>query len=135
MNAAIRQAANAACASLGHDLRSGARHAGWSLAIATTVLLCSIAAAGCALVALWIAMLPLVGPWIAPLIVSSALLLIAAAGLLVLTKRALKAPAPVATKRPNDELLSSFQDNKVLFLLAALLAGFTSAQRQDHRKG
>ncbi len=97
---------------------------------AGAVALCLVGALACALTALWIYLLPHIGPVGAPLIVSSVLLLIAA-GVLMRKPRppAPRAPeiAPEALLREASRLLKAY---KVEALIAALLAGLVAGSRE-----
>lgn len=95
-----------------------------------------LAALGCALTALWLYLLPLVGPAAAPLIVSGVLLSL---GLVVLLLPRLGArqspPPPVAAPGPTPDILIAeasrlVRDNKVPVLLSALLVGLCEGARK-----
>jgi hypothetical protein len=98
--------------------------------------ICATASAGCAVAALWVFVLPRVGPVGAPLIAAAALLLLCLA--LLATSRVMlrRRPAPIASATLSGstapalliaEATRLFGDNKGAALLAALLAGATAA--------
>jgi hypothetical protein len=90
------------------------------------------AAAGCAVTALWIFLLPAVGPIGAPLISAAVLLLLCGALVAAIWRLLRHRPAPVAGQTSPDaaapalliaEASRLIEENKGAALLAALLAG------------
>ena len=106
--------------------------AAWCAVLATAF---ATAAAGCAVAALWIFVLPKAGPVGAPLIAAAALLLLCLSLLLIIRSLMRRRPVPVpATAVPAvalpalliAEASSLLDQNKGAALLAALLAGVTA---------
>lgn len=103
--------------------------AAWCALLATTFATASV---GCGVAALWIFVLPAVGPVGAPLIAAGALLLLCVA--LVVTIRGIlrRRPAPISAAAVPDAAIPALliaeasrllDENKGAALLAALLAG------------
>lgn len=89
-----------------------------------------LAALGCALAGLWIALPPYVGAAGAPLVVAAALSALCLVALALARDRRKSAPPPPAM--PSELLASSletFKSNKGAGLLAALLAGLVAGGR------
>lgn len=115
---------------------SAARPAGRCVACAAVgtvaAVLCVITASGCALTALWIYLLPEMGPVGAPLVVAGVLLVMCFIMLAVvrygLTPRA---PPPRAAAAPAlllADVTRLVKDNKAPVLLTALLAGLVAGR-------
>ncbi|MDE2229612.1 MAG: hypothetical protein KGL11_11305 [Alphaproteobacteria bacterium] len=90
---------------------------------------------GCGVAALWIALLPSVGPWGAPLVCGSVLLLAAAAlagaGYLLLRHRRPKMESGVlAAAIESSDFAPLVHEYKWLLLALALLGGMTAAGRR-----
>jgi hypothetical protein len=108
---------------LGETLRRG----GIALVCVLVAVLLALTAAGCAVAALWIYLLPLLGPVGAPLAAAGALL-VAALVLLLIARRVLR-PQPTTAAPPVDaaaELTRLTRDHKVEMLVAALTAGLVA---------
>ena len=93
---------------------------------------CGFAVAGCLMAALWIAVLPLVGPAGAPLVVAAALAILAVAIIALLRHRdppPVAAPANVDVIRVLEAASELTRADKVPALLAALLAGVVAGAR------
>jgi hypothetical protein len=112
--------------------RIGASAARLTAALACVALaaLVVMGAVGCALAALWIAILPQVGPAYAPLIVAGVLVVIGLA-LLVAARLLTRRKKPAASLSATADLLLAegtrfFASHKSEVLLAALLAGLLS---------
>ena len=105
--------------------------AAWCVALATAFATASV---GCAVTALWVFVLPEVGPVGAPLVAAAALLLLCLPLLAIARSVLRRPPSPPATAVPQAALpalliaeASRFMaENKVAALLAALLAGATA---------
>lgn len=94
---------------------------------------CGFGVLGCLLAALWIAVLPHVGPAGAPLVVAGALALIGVVTIAVLRQRD---PIPPVVAPRQDDIATLIdaasaltRADKVPALLAALLAGFAAGAR------
>jgi hypothetical protein len=108
---------------LGAALRRG----GIALVCVLTAILLALTAAGCAVAALWICLLPLLGPVGAPLAAAGTLLVVALA-LLLVARRVLRAQ-PTSAPPSTDaaaELARLTKDHKVEMLVAALTAGLVA---------
>lgn len=110
-----------------------------ALMAAAAIMLAAVlvlAALGCALTALWLYLLPLVGPAGAPLIVSGVLLSLGLVTLLLPRLAARQSPPPpVAAPGPTPDVLIAeasrlVRDNKVPVLLSALLVGLCEGARK-----
>ena len=116
--------------------RTGGREAAahvTTIAVATLACVCSgIAAVACALVALWLYVLPQVGPTGAPLVVAGVLFAVCLA-LLAFVRYGLKPRPPpdlgVAPSVLIAETTRLINENKAVALLAALLAGLVAGRR------
>lgn len=116
-----------------------AREAGVSALIAgATVLLATIfglAALGCALAALWLYLLPLVGEVGAPLIVSGVLMGLGGLVLLLPRMRDTTPTPPIQTTGATPDMMIAeasrlVRDNKVPVLLSAVLVGLCEGMRK-----
>lgn len=101
---------------------------------ATTVAAacCGVAALTCGLVALWLYMLPLVGPTGAPLVVGGVLLVLCLVLLAVVRYGVRPRPPPPAAITPTALLAEAtrvLNENKGTLLTAALLAGLVAGRR------
>ena len=107
-------------------LRAASRRMGLMLFYASLAAIAALAAAGCAIAAIWLALLPAIGPVWTPLLIGAVLAGIA--GILVL----------LISRRPRDgrlgdgedptALLSAImRDHKASLLLGAALAGMLAA--------
>ncbi|HEX3498905.1 MAG TPA: hypothetical protein VHT04_06230 [Stellaceae bacterium] len=111
---------------LGAALRRG------SIALVCLLIaaLLSVAAMGCGVAALWIYLLPLLGPVGAPLVAAGALLVIALVLLLVarsvLDARPRHAPGPPDGAAAAADLSRLVKEHKLEMLLAALTAGLVA---------
>lgn len=112
-------------------------------AILLTLMAMMIAASvGCALAALWIALLPMVGPWAAPLICAGALALVAAAlccGGYLLTRSHNPSPTAggtLAAAVESGDFAPLIHEHKWILLVLAALGGIASAEksRKSSRK-
>ena len=106
-----------------------ARRASGAFACMMIALALAAAAVGCAVAALWIYALPLLGPVGAPLAVAGALL-IAALVLLLVARRIVHAK-PASAPLPGDaiaaaELALLMKEHKLEMLIAALTAGLVA---------
>ena len=100
----------------------------------TIVALSGVAAAGCAVAALWIATAPSLGPAGAALL-SSASLLGFGLGLLAWLQRKMSRPVPMRVAVPPLQmpgLAAAFHTNKATLLVAAIAAGLVAG---DTRRG
>jgi hypothetical protein len=108
---------------LGAALRRG----GIAIVCVLIAALLALTAAGCAIAALWIYLLPLLGPVGSPLAAAAALLIVALA-LLLIARRVLRAPATSAP--PSGDTAAALarltKDHKVEMLVAALTAGLVA---------
>ena len=116
----------------GQDGRQAATHVA-HIAVATMACVCcGVAAMACALVALWLYVLPQVGPTGAPLVVAGVLLAMCLA-LLALVRYGMKPRPPPATSAAPSVLIAEatrlVNENKAAALLAALLAGLVAGRR------
>lgn len=119
---------------LGAALRRG------SLALVCVLIaaLLAVAAMGCAVAALWIYLLPLLGPVGAPLVAAGALLVLALV-LLLVARRALGGRAPRTLPASNGvaataDLARLIKDHKIEMLVAALTAGLVAGAPGARRK-
>ncbi len=107
---------------------AAARRAGGAFACMMIALALAAAAVGCAVAALWIYALPLLGPVGAPLAVAGALL-VAALVLLLVARRIVHAK-PASAPLPGDaiaaELALLMKEHKLEMLIAALTAGLVA---------
>jgi len=108
---------------------AAARRAGGAFACMMIALALVATAVGCAIAALWIYALPLLGPVGAPLAVAGALL-IAALVLLLVARRIVRA-RPASALLPGDaiaaaELALLMKEHKLEMLIAALTAGLVA---------
>jgi hypothetical protein len=103
------------------------RRGGIALICVLIAVLLALTAAGCATAALWIYLLPLLGPAGAPLAAAGALLIIALA-LLLVARRVLRAQPTGAPPSADAaaELARLTKDHKVEMLVAALTAGLVA---------
>jgi hypothetical protein len=99
----------------------------------------AVAALGCAAAALWLALLPSVGPIYAPLILAGVLLLIALV-ILAFARRTLRRRPPQSTSVAPAELAALleaaeplFNEHKGTALLAALIAGLVAGRGGRNR--
>jgi len=104
----------------------------WCAVLATAL---AIASVGCAVAALWVFVLPEVGPVGAPLIAAAALLLLCLSLLAIIRSILRRRPAPLATAVVTGAAIPALliaeasrlmEQNKGAALLAALLAGATA---------
>ena len=104
----------------------------WCAVLATAL---AIASVGCAVAALWVFVLPEVGPVGAPLIAAAALLLLCLSLLAIIRSILRRRPAPLPTAVVTGAAIPALliaeasrlmEQNKGAALLAALLAGATA---------
>lgn len=105
-------------------------------AILLTLMAMTIAASvGCALAALWIALLPVVGPWGAPLVCAGALALVAAAlacGGYCLTRSRNGSPTgtgTLGTAIESGDFAPLIHQHKWILLALAALSGMATAEK------
>ena len=116
----------------GRDGQQAAAHVARVAVATASCVCCGVAAMACALVALWLYVLPQVGPTGAPLVVAGVLLAMCLA-LVALLRYGLKPrPAPASGVAPSvliAETARLVNENKAAALLAALLAGLVAGRR------
>ena len=104
-----------------------------SIAVTTVAAACcGCAAIACALAALWLYVLPLVGPTGAPLVVAGVLLVMCLALTVVLRHELRPRPPPPPGIAPSVLLAEAtrlLNENKAAVLMAALLAGLVAGRR------
>jgi hypothetical protein len=141
MNAVMKAAVIAFAETAGGRIGVVARRSTAAALCAVSAAAFAAAAVGCAVAALWIFVLPAVGPVGAPAIAAAALLLLCLALLAAVRMILRRQPAPAraaigAGGMPSSliaDLSRLFDDNKCAALLAALMAGANAArsQKQD----
>lgn len=93
---------------------------------------CGFAAIACALAALWLFLLPQLGPTGAPLVIAGVLVVMCGALLAVLRHEMKPGPPPPAGIAPSVLLAEAtrlLNENKAAVLMAALLAGLVAGRR------
>jgi len=126
---AVASAENAAV----REARRSRARIEYAAALIAAASFCAIVASGCAIAALWIALMPYYGPAGAPLIVSGVLFVICAGlGLLLRYRRPASEapPEPSAVSSPagldTAAALQLLKDHKVPVLIGALLVGWAA---------
>lgn len=112
--------------------RQATGHAARIAVTAVAGACCGVAAIACALVALWLYVLPQVGPTGAPLVVAGVLLGMCLALFALVQYRFRPRPPPAAGVAPSvliAEATRLLNENKGTVLLAALLAGLVAGSR------
>lgn len=141
MDVAMRAAVIALAETAGDRMGTAVRRMTTAALCASLAGAFAAASVGCAIAALWIFVLPEVGPVGAPLIAAAALLLVCLALLAIARMILRRRPAPrPATAAPHaaapGSLLAEasrlFDENKGAALFAALLAGVNAERSQSH---
>ncbi|HVA34960.1 MAG TPA: hypothetical protein VNG52_01900 [Stellaceae bacterium] len=116
-------------------IRTTAPQLALTMAVGLLAVAAAVGGAGCGVAALWIWLLPLVGPWGAPLICGGVLLLGAAMlgfgvhRLLRHTIRPTSANGALAAALEGGDFAPLIQEHKWMLLGLALLAGVTAADK------
>ena len=120
--------------SVAEHMRTAARRMGVALLYATIASVAAASALGCIITAIWLALLPAIGPIWTPLAIGGTLALVSAGFILALCKRSERHSESAGGASSSPDLSALLRDHKTALLLGAAVAGIVAGSDRRRRQ-